>query len=365
MEKENNRVELINQLQRQLSIARSEIKNLRQQVINLKHTQKNDVDEIQNYLKSVKCQNCKNKSQASTNCECEYPNFQSIGTIESWFPEKRGIPRQGVLCSESQGVLTLFPSVVNNPSYALDGLEQFSHMWIIYHFHKTDANHIRTKVAPPKLNGERVGVFSTRSPHRPCPIGLSVVKIDRITENKVYFSGVDMLNGTPVLDIKPYIPHYDNPVLLGQQGDREVEGGVTEEGTPVLNLLVPDEGRSEGREAPDGEEDAQVKVPSWISNSANGKLKVEFTKRGLSQLNELSQSEQLKKAIVNIVEEDPRSVYLKQKLGNQFYTFLIKDVHVTCKFYDAKGVVVIHQLKEANQNCVCGKPEWQCGEHAK
>lgn len=153
----------------------------RQQVINLKHTQKNDVDEIQNYLKSVKCQNCKNNSQASTNCECEYPNFQSIGTIESWFPEKRGIPRQGILCSESQGVLTLFPSVVNNPSYALDGLEQFSHMWIIYHFHKTDANHIRTKVAPPKLNGERVGVFSTRSPHRPCPIGLSVVKIDRIT----------------------------------------------------------------------------------------------------------------------------------------------------------------------------------------
>lgn len=144
------------------------------------------MDEIQNVLKSIKCQYCRDKAKEE-NCNCEFRNFQSIGTIESWFPEKRGIPRQGILCSESRGILTLFPSVVNNPSYALDGLEEFSHIWIIYHFHKTDSNHIRTKVAPPKLNGERVGVFSTRSPHRPCPLGLSVVKIEQISGKVLQF----------------------------------------------------------------------------------------------------------------------------------------------------------------------------------
>ena len=175
-----------------------------------------------------------------------------------------------------------------------------------------------------------------------------------------------MLNGTPVLDIKPYIPFYDNPTLMGDHKERKVEGGAADKDSLlVLNHQVKDkEKKSENREAPDGEED-NIKIPSWITNSARGKLKVEFTKRGLSQLNMMNHSEQLKNAIINIVEEDPRSVYLKQKLGNQFYTFLIKDVHVTCKFDDANGVVIIYQLKEANQVCDCGIPEWQCSEHGK
>lgn len=84
------------------------------------------------------------------------------------------------MCTDNQGVLTLSPHTINNPNYALSGLEEYSHLWIIYHFHKTDSNHVRTKVAPPRLNGARVGVFGTRSPHRPCPIGLSLVKIDKI-----------------------------------------------------------------------------------------------------------------------------------------------------------------------------------------
>lgn len=173
-----------------------------------------------------------------------------------------------------------------------------------------------------------------------------------------------MLNGTPVLDIKPYIPYYDNPTLMKSQSEREVEGELSDRDCPPA--LKPSEKeieeKIENREAPDGEEDS-IKIPNWIANSANGKLKVEFTKKGITQLNEISQSEQLKKAIINIVEEDPRSVYLKQKLGNQFYTFLIKDVHVTCKFDDTNGVVVIYQLQKANQNCECGIPEWQCSEH--
>lgn len=85
---------------------------------------------------------------------------------------------------------------------------------ILFHFHKNDSTHVRAKVSPPRLNGLRMGVFATRSPHRPCPIGLSLVKIDRIMENTIYFSGVDMIDQTPVLDIKPYIPQYDNPAVM-------------------------------------------------------------------------------------------------------------------------------------------------------
>lgn len=90
---------------------------------------------------------------------------------------------------------------------------------IIFHFHRNDSTHTRAKVAPPRLNGLRTGVFATRSPNRPSPIGLSLVKIDRIMENTIYFSGVDMIDQTPVLDIKPYIPTYDNPTVLPQENE--------------------------------------------------------------------------------------------------------------------------------------------------
>lgn len=85
---------------------------------------------------------------------------------------------------------------------------------VMFHFHKNDSTHLRAKVSPPRLNGIKTGVFATRSPHRPSPIGLSLVKIDRIMDNTIYFSGVDMIDQTPVLDIKPYIPQYDNPTCL-------------------------------------------------------------------------------------------------------------------------------------------------------
>lgn len=89
---------------------------------------------------------------------------------------------------------------------------------IIFHFHDNDSTHVRAKVSPPRLNGEKRGVFATRSPHRPCAIGMSLVKIDRIMDDTIYFQGVDMINGTPVLDIKPYIPQYDNPNVKNTVG---------------------------------------------------------------------------------------------------------------------------------------------------
>lgn len=77
--------------------------------------------------------------------------------------------------------------IFTNPEHALQGLEDFSHLWILFHFHRNDSTHLKAKVSPPRLNGVRTGVFATRSPHRPCPIGLSLVKIDRIEQNAIYF----------------------------------------------------------------------------------------------------------------------------------------------------------------------------------
>lgn len=191
------------------------------------------------------------------------------------------------------------------------------------------------------------------------------------TENKIHFFGVDMLNGSPVLDIKPYIPHYDNPSFIEQRDEeREVEGGLSDDETPQVVPVPKDEAAAaaaaavevEGREAPDGEE--AVKIAPWITR-ATSKLKVDFNPKALSQLEEVSKSDHLKNTIISVLEEDPRSVYLRQKLGNQFYTFLIQDNHVSCKFDDANNVVTVYQIQPGKQTCDCGLPEWQCTIHSQ
>lgn len=182
---------------------------------------------IKDLLKDFKCPSCKLQTNENSSAPCEHSksngvtaicdnhtksiDFNPIGEIRTEFPEKRAVPRQPTVCSKLLGYIELSMDVFTNPEHSLDGLGDFSHLWIIYHFHKNDA-HAKAKVAPPRLCGERVGIFSTRSPHRPCPIGLSLVKIDRIEGKNIFFYGTDMVDGTPVLDIKPYIPRYDNPV---------------------------------------------------------------------------------------------------------------------------------------------------------
>lgn len=100
------------------------------------------------------------------------------------------------------------------------GLEQFSHVWILFVFHKNGHLSYKAKVQPPRLNGAKTGIFSTRSPHRPNAIGLTLAKLERVEGGAVYLSGIDMIHGTPVLDIKPYIADYDSPqTLIESSGD--------------------------------------------------------------------------------------------------------------------------------------------------
>lgn len=138
--------------------------------------------------------------------------FNQIGIIHSCFKEKFGIPRQPGLVTEAKATLELLPPY--NRAEAVRGLEEFSHIWVTFVFHACLTAEWKPTVRPPRLGGnKRLGVFATRSTHRPNPIGLSVVKLDNISlENgKVVLnlSGVDLLDGTPVLDIKPYLPYAD------------------------------------------------------------------------------------------------------------------------------------------------------------
>ncbi len=140
-------------------------------------------------------------------------NFSPIGVVESCFKQKFGIPRQPGLAPSTQAKIWIYPPF-NNPD-AFDGLSESSHLWIQFVFHKTpQSKPWRPKVRPPRLGGNKsLGVFATRSPNRPNPIGLSVVKNEGLEVDGdklcVCISGIDLLEGTPVLDIKPYIPYAD------------------------------------------------------------------------------------------------------------------------------------------------------------
>ncbi|CAK9797697.1 tRNA (adenine(37)-N6)-methyltransferase [Anthophora plagiata] len=567
----------------QLNVARKEINNLRQQIKSLRYIHEKDIDTVKRLLDSYRNGSPLSEAKViipddvkpSTSTADDSIKLKPIGIISTWFPSKRGTPRQTGVCGKVPGKLLLYNSIFTNPDHALEGLQDFSHMWVLFYFHRNDSTHVRAKVAPPRLNGTKTGVFSTRSPHRPCPIGLSLVKITSIENHTIYFEGVDMVDQSPVLDIKPYIPQYDSPLdleklshrlqestledtfeciqeTIGDQtrstltanisdsccrktsqdisrdeeiamrlqaeefqrnsnfegynnfrhiselsdslhnngilqhnidvtgihrishtffdslsnartslntssehnleqqpeslpvNDRlqtvNVESSYTETHASRSRLLDGADGpnticgtdidliqrrslnsridnspvRMGVREAPDGEEglepqiltplqhssdqmirttsnnslpdsvvgtstvfstiedresrgntSSDVRIPEWISRPRTP-LYVVFNDRALIQLNEIlgTKINDQKVAIENVLREDPRSVYLRQRWGSQFYTFLIHDLHITCRFDDSRGIVTVFQVRHAGRICECGEPEWQCLGHS-
>lgn len=139
--------------------------------------------------------------------------IKPIAHISTDFPTKFGLPRQSGLVGALRGKIVFEPEY-RQPE-ALRGLEEFSHIWLIWDFSQSHNERWSATVRPPRLGGnERVGVFASRSPFRPNNLGLSSVRIDSIeaSENEgpvIYVSGIDMLDGTPIYDIKPYIPVAD------------------------------------------------------------------------------------------------------------------------------------------------------------
>lgn len=193
--------------------------------------------------------------------------FRPIGWIESPYKEKFGTPRQPGLVDSPLGAVVLRDDLNVD---ALEGLADYSHVWLIFVFHanqsfKTGKPFEKTKVHPPRLKGASVGVFATRSPHRPNPIGLSLVKIERIEGRKIFVRGLDLIEGTPVLDVKPYLPSVESPA------------GATE---------------------------------GWSAKATNADFEIEWGDEALSQLtgHQGSSLDELKNSIEQILRLDPRPV---------------------------------------------------------
>ena len=139
--------------------------------------------------------------------------FKVIARVHTDFPQKFGIPRQSGLIKELEGTV-VFEKEYRNAD-ALRGIEGFSHIWLLWEFSESVREEWQPTVRPPRLGGnKKMGVFATRSPFRPNPIGLSLVKLESIekTENEgtvLHILGADLLDGTPIYDIKPYLPFAD------------------------------------------------------------------------------------------------------------------------------------------------------------
>ncbi|MBW9263863.1 MAG: tRNA (N6-threonylcarbamoyladenosine(37)-N6)-methyltransferase TrmO [Candidatus Thiodiazotropha sp. (ex. Lucinisca nassula)] len=204
--------------------------------------------------------------------------FEPIGIIQSCFKEKFGIPRQSGLIPEAEAILTILPPY--NRAEAFRDIEGYSHLWLSFVFHAAIRDQWKPTVRPPRLGGnQRVGVFATRSPFRPNPIGLSVVKLIDLDisaqQIKLKLGGVDLLDGTPVLDIKPYVPYSD---------------------------AIPDA------------------AAGFAPTPPGREIQLNFSRQAESELEKYSaeQVTRLKRLIYQILANNPRPSYLEQEKRNRF-----------------------------------------------
>ena len=163
--------------------------------------------------------------------------FQTVARIRSDFPTKFGIPRQSGLVQALRAEVVFEPEFRNDD--ALRGMEGFSHLWLLWEFSAARRETWSPTVRPPRLGGdERVGVFASRSPFRPNPIGLSCVKLEEIRRTSdvgtvLVVSGADLMDGTPIFDIKPYLPYAD--------AHPEASGGFASAAPAPLEVVFPPE----------------------------------------------------------------------------------------------------------------------------
>jgi tRNA-Thr(GGU) m(6)t(6)A37 methyltransferase TsaA len=217
-------------------------------------------------------------------------SLSPIGEIQSPFNEKFGIPRQPGLCNAAVGSIKLLGEC--NSDEAVKDLSLHSHIWILFLFHQNLKQGWKPSVRPPRLGGnEKMGVLATRSPFRPNGIGMSAVKLLGVRKSgKQWFidvQGLDLLDGTPVVDIKPYIPYSDN----------------LQEAQSELADTAP-------------------------SNS----LDVKFTAQAQKQLEVLSEkAEQYPKLallIEQVLQQDPRPSYKQNKADDKIYGILLYNLNI-------------------------------------
>jgi tRNA-Thr(GGU) m(6)t(6)A37 methyltransferase TsaA len=227
-----------------------------------------------------------------------------IGHIESCFREKFGTPRQGALVPESKARLRILPEFL--PEHSLRGLEEFSHVWLILQFHLNSNKVLRPVVHPPRLGGKTIGLFASRSPHRPSPIGLTLARLRRVDGDCLHLGGVDLVNGTPILDIKPYLPDCDRP--------------------------------------------ARPKT-GWVRRSPYPRLKVEFLRSALADLDRLVPARRrasVKRLITESLSHDPRNPRDRSQLRpDKEMAFFV--LHYDAYFRIRGGRVLVHRIVKADE----------------
>ena len=173
-------------------------------------------------------------------------NIKPIAHIKTDFPSKFGIPRQSGLIWDLEAKITFTPEY--RDKNALRGIEEFSHLWLIWHFSEADGDSWSPTVRPPRLGGnERRGVFATRSPYRPNRLGLSSVKLLRVEYDVIdgpilIVAGADLLDGTPIFDIKPYLPISDiHSDAIGGFSDQRADYSLEVEFSDEFKKIIPSE----------------------------------------------------------------------------------------------------------------------------
>lgn len=201
-------------------------------------------------------------------------SISPIAHIHSPFKQKFAIPRQSQALSLAVGELEFVENI--NPQHALDGIEQFSHLWLLFMFHENLAQGFSEKVRPPRLGGnKKIGVFATRSTFRPNGIGMSLVENLGMGKFGLKVGGIDLLDGTPIIDIKPYLPYADSQA--------NAQAGFAQQHPPT-------------------------------------KLTVKFSPNSLPVLAKCKmQYENYEELLVNVLSQDPRPAYKQGKTDSKIY----------------------------------------------
>lgn len=231
-------------------------------------------------------------------------NFSPVARISSCYKEKFSIPRQPGLVDTATAELVLLAPYAS--AEIIRGIEGFSHIWVLFAFHAVPLGQWKPTVRPPRLGGNRrLGVFATRSTHRPNPIGMSVVSLLDIRtdggEVKLILGGCDLLDGTPVLDIKPYIPYADSIP--------EASGG-------------------------------------FAASTPDDKMKIVFSDEATAAC--FVASERLAVDITRFIEQllslDPRPSYQAGQFGERMYAAHVYDFNLRWRYINASQLEVIDLL---------------------
>lgn len=218
--------------------------------------------------------------------------LKPLAWLRADFQQKFCTPRQGSLAKHSRAHVELAKDWRGRGIFS--GLESFSHVWLVSYLHLSTNNRMRGKIHPPRMKGAKIGILGSRSPHRPNNIGLTLAKIESCDGDELHLSEVDLVDGTPILDIKPYVAQADRP---------------------------------------------DVYSSGWAGEVAEPGRECEFTEEALKDLNLVSRHpDRIQALIQEMLTQDPRPPAYIKKGGAEFYVW-VAGLNVKFRFQEEKFTV--------------------------